>query len=339
MQNILNLTIDEIGKEFDKLRLPAFRAKQVFIWLHKRLAADFEQMTDLSKEVRALLSEKYYIKTLNLEHRTKSKDGTQKFLFKLSDGEKIESVLLKNIDGRKTVCVSTQVGCLLGCSFCATGSLGFKRNLTVSEIIGQVYEIGKTNPDLSNIVYMGMGEPFLNYENVIKSLRILIATEGAGFGQRRITVSTCGIPEGIRRFADEDFQVRLAISLNSADNNVRSKIMPINRKYPLETLYEAMKYYFRTADRRITLEYVLLEGVNDRRSDLEALKKFCAGLPVSINLIPYNPYGKKYKASPISTVEFFHKALLTEKINTITRRSRGVDILAACGQLAGKSSH
>jgi 23S rRNA (adenine2503-C2)-methyltransferase len=337
MENILNKSLEELKQEFGALGLPAFRAKQVFIWSHKKLIFDFGLMTDLSKEICARLKEKYYLKTLRIKRQTTSKDGTKKYLMELADGRQVESVLLQNLEKRKTVCVSTQVGCPLACSFCATATLGFKRNLTVAEIIGQVYEIERQNPDISNVVFMGMGEPFLNYDNVLKSCRILIAPEGAGFGQRRITLSTCGLPEGIKKFADEDLQVRLAVSLNSALNGVRSKIMPINRKYPLEALVEAMKYYLQTTGRRITLEYVMLAGVNDRRSDLEALKKFCAGLQVSLNLIPFNPFGKKYRPSPLSTVEFFHKALLTEKINTIVRRSRGVDILAACGQLAGSA--
>lgn len=331
MQNILDKSLNELKNELD---LPAFRAKQIFIWLHKRLAADFDEMTDLSKNLRAQLKDKYFIKTLRLAHRRTAKDGTQKFLFELSDGPKIESVLLENCEGRKTVCVSTQAGCAMACTFCATGSLKCKRNLEVSEIIGQVYAIARQNTDLSNIVFMGMGEPFNNYENTVKSVRILIAAEGAGFGQRRLTVSTCGLPDGIRRFADEDFQVRLAVSLNSADGNLRSKLMPINRRYPLDALADALRYYIKTTGRRITLEYTMLAGVNDRRSDLEALKRFCAGLNVSVNLIPYNPCGHKFRPSPTQTIDFFHKALLSEGISTLTRRSRGAAIMAACGQLA-----
>lgn len=342
MQNILDLNLEEIQKVIQ----PSFRAKQVYHWLHRRLLFNFDQMTDLSKELREQLKDKFYIKLPKIKQVQKSKEGTKKYLFELEDGKQIESVLLKDESGRKTVCLSTQVGCPLACTFCATGGMGFKRNLKPSEIVGQVYQIAlDDNADISNLVFMGMGEPFLNYDNTLKAIRILISKDGANFGQRKIVVSTCGIPDEIKKFAGEGLQVRLAISLNAADDQTRSKLMPINRKSPLSVLFNAIKYYIKTTGRRLTLEYIMLEGINDRRADLENLKKLCRGLSVNVNLIPFNPFdetqgkpfGKKFRSSPPSTLKFFVKALSAEKINAVARRSRGQDIRAACGQLAGEN--
>jgi 23S rRNA (adenine2503-C2)-methyltransferase len=334
VQNIIDKSLDDLQSKFAEQGLPAFRAKQVYSWLHRKLTFNFDDMTDLGKDLRARLKEKYYIKTLTFKHSATSTDGTKKYLFELLDGHRIETVLLKDETGRKTICVSTQAGCPLGCAFCATGDSGLRRNLETSEILGQVYLIALEAQDISNIVFMGMGEPFLNYDNLLKAIQILASPDGANFGQRKITVSTCGIADKIKAFAREDLQVRLAISLNSADDAVRSKIMPINRKYPLAALHDAIKYYLKSTGRRVTLEYVMLEGINDRRSDLENLKRFCQGLNANVNLIPFNNFGTKFKASPRATLDFFKKALLSEDINTIVRRSRGDEIKAACGQLA-----
>jgi 23S rRNA (adenine2503-C2)-methyltransferase len=349
VQNILDKTLHELQKELK----PSYRAKQVFTWLHKKLTFNFDDMTDLPIDLRKELKEKYSIKTLRIEHIASSKDGTKKYLFGLGDGNRIESVLLKDETGRKTVCISTQAGCPLNCAYCATGQMGFKRNLAPSEIIGQVYLIAEKNPDISNLVFMGMGEPFLNYDNVLESIRILTSNDGANFGQRKITISTCGIPEGIRKFADEKLQVRLAVSLNSANDKVRSRLMPVNRKYPLDLLHEAISHYQKKTGRRITLEYVMLDGVNDRHEDLKDLRKFCEGLDVHINLIPFNPFdetqgkpfdetqgkpfGKQFRPSKLETIHHFLNGLAAAKINAVMRRSKGTDILAACGQLAGKS--
>jgi 23S rRNA (adenine2503-C2)-methyltransferase len=337
VQNIIDKSLAELQSSFEGQGLPAFRAKQLYSWLHRKLTFNFDDMTDLGKELREQLKEKYYIKMLNFKHSETSKDGTKKYLFELLDGHRIETVLLTDETDRKTICVSTQAGCALGCAFCATGEAGLRRNLETSEILGQVYLIAEEAQDISNIVFMGMGEPFLNYANLLKAIRILTSKEGPNFGQRKITVSTCGIADKIKAFAREDLQVRLAVSLNSADDVVRSKIMPINRRYPLPVLHEAIKYYIKNTGRRVTFEYIMLEGVNDRRSDLENLKRFCRGLNVNVNLIPFNNFGTKFKPSPASTLDFFKKALLSEDINTIVRRSRGDEIKAACGQLAVRS--
>ena len=337
MQNIIDKSLDDLQSNFSEQGLPAFRARQVYSWLHRKLTFNFDDMTDLGKELRAQLKEKYYIKTLNFKHSETSGDGTKKYLFELQDGHRIETVLLKDETDRKTICVSTQAGCALGCAFCATGESGLRRDLEVSEILGQIYLIALEAQDISNIVFMGMGEPFLNYTNLIRAIKILTSKDGANFGQRKITVSTCGIADKIKAFAREDLQVRLAVSLNSADDAVRGKIMPINRKYPLAVLHEAIKYYIKNTGRRVTFEYVMLEGVNDRRSDLENLKRFCQGLNANVNLIPFNDFGTKFKPSPRTTLDFFKKALLSEDINTIVRRSKGDEIKAACGQLAVRS--
>jgi len=335
VQNIIDKSLEELQSSFAEQGLPAFRAKQLYSWLHRKLTFSFDDMTDLGKELREQLKEKYYIKTLSFKHSATSADGTKKYLFELLDGHLIETVLLTDETDRKTICVSTQAGCALGCAFCATGEAGLRRNLETSEILGQVYLIAEEAQDISNIVFMGMGEPFLNYANLLKAIRILASKEGPNFGQRKITVSTCGIADKIKAFAREDLQVRLAVSLNSADDAVRSKIMPINRKYPLAVLHNAVQYYLKNTGRRVTFEYVMLEGVNDRRSDLENLKRFCRGLNVNVNLIPFNNFGTKFKPAPATTLDFFKKALLSEDINTIVRRSRGDEIRAACGQLAG----
>jgi len=336
VQNIIDKSLDELQSYFEDQGLPAYRARQVYSWLHRKLTFNFDEMTDLGKDLREQLKEKFYIKLLTEKHSLSSNDGTKKYIFELLDGHQIESVLLTDETDRKTVCVSTQAGCALGCAFCATGSGGLQRNLEPSEILGQVYLIAAEAQDISNLVFMGMGEPFLNYPNVLKAVKILTSKEGANFGQRKITISTCGVADKIKAFAREDLQVRLAVSLNSADDKVRAKLMPIDRKYPLPVLHEAIKYYLDQTGRRVTLEYVMLEGVNDRRSDLEALKRFCRGLNVNVNLIPFNSFGNKYKPSTQETLDFFVKALLSEDINTIVRHSRGSEILAACGQLAGQ---
>lgn len=342
MKNLFDLDLNELTAELRSLGLPAFRGRQLFTWLHRRLTLDFSVMDDLPRELRDRLAATFKLElpaVIKVEH---ARDGASKYLLALADGERIESVLLVDETGRKTVCLSTQAGCPLACTFCATGGMGFKRNLTVAEIIGQVYRLAAEHADLSNLVLMGMGEPFLNYENVMKALRILTAREGANFGQRKITLSTCGIPEKIKRFADESLQVRLALSLNAADDHTRSRLMPINRKYDLGQVMDAVRYYIRRTGRRVTVEYVLLDGVNDRKEDLKNLIALLQGLTVNVNLIPLNPFekaqgkpsGKKYRPSPLTVVERFRKILLAEKINAVIRRSRGANIRAACGQLA-----
>ncbi|MFA4844351.1 MAG: 23S rRNA (adenine(2503)-C(2))-methyltransferase RlmN [Candidatus Margulisiibacteriota bacterium] len=334
MKNLLDFDQKELIAAVKEAGLPIFRAKQLYHWLHKRLIFDFNEMTDLSKELRAQLQGMFYIGLPKVKQVLKAKDGTRKFVYQLDDGPLIETVLIQDATDRKTVCLSTQAGCPLKCGFCATGSSGFKRNLKVSEIIGQLYGISRDVPDISNLVFMGMGEPFLNYDNVMKALRMLTAKEGPNFGQRKITISTAGIPEGIKRFADENLQVRLAISLNASDDKTRGKIMPVNRKYPLDQLIPAVNYYIKKTGRRVTFEYIMLKGINDRRQDLESLKQFFTTISANINIIPFNAFGHTYQPSPPETIKFFIKALCAEGISAVERSSKGEDILAACGQLA-----
>ncbi|MFA4967369.1 MAG: 23S rRNA (adenine(2503)-C(2))-methyltransferase RlmN [Candidatus Margulisiibacteriota bacterium] len=334
MDNILDLNLEELKS----VLTPSFRAKQVFTWLHQKLVSDFAAMTDLPEELRLSLGKQYSIILPKIKSTSTSKDGTVKFLFGLEDGNLIESVLLKDRTDRKTICLSTQAGCPMECSFCATGKMGLKRNLSVSEIIGQVYQIMAGSLEIANLVFMGMGEPLLNYDNVIKALRILISKEGQNFGQRKITVSTCGIPDGIKRFADENFQVRLAVSLNSADDAIRERLMPINKTYPLSALKDAVEYYITAAGRRVTFEYIMLDGINDRKEDAEKLVKFCQQLrQVNVNLIPFNQVEGGFKPSKKETIEEFLKTLDFNQINAVLRHRRGEDIKAACGQLAGEN--
>ncbi|OGB90032.1 23S rRNA (adenine(2503)-C(2))-methyltransferase [candidate division WOR-1 bacterium RIFCSPHIGHO2_01_FULL_53_15] len=334
MPNIIEKSLKELQEEFKNLGLPAFRAKQVYKWIHHKLTFSFDEMTDLPKELRDRLKEQYSIETLRVKHKTKAKDGTVKYLFELADGKAIESVFIKTKDDRKTVCLSTQVGCPLDCLFCATGKLGFNRNLTAAEIISQAYLIANEHPDISNLVYMGMGEPFLNYDNVMRSVAIFTSDEGANFGQRRITISTCGLADKIKEFAEEKTQVRLAVSLNSADDALRGKLMPVNRKFPLTVLRQSLEYYSKTSNRMVTLEYVMLDGVNDREADLKKLINFCRGLDCKVNLIRFNRFGHDFRPSRVEAIDHFVKGLLGAQINAVVRRSRGEAIGAACGQLA-----
>lgn len=336
MKNLLDLDLKELIAAVKEAGFELFRAKQLYHWLHKCLTFDFNKMTDLSKELRTHLQEMFYIGLPKVKQVLKAKDGTKKFIYQLDDGHLVETVLIQDATDRKTVCLSTQVGCPLKCGFCATGSNGFRRDLKVAEIIGQLYGITRDVPDVSNLVFMGMGEPFLNYDNVIKALRMLIAKEGPNFGQRKITISTAGIPEGIKRFADENLQVRLAISLNASEDKTRAKIMPVNRKYPLDLLIPAVNYYIKKTGRRVTFEYIMLKGINDRRQDLESLKQFFTTISANINIIPFNAFGRAYQPSPPETIKFFIKALCAEGISAVERSSKGQDIMAACGQLAGQ---
>ena len=336
MKNLLDLDQKELIAAVREAGLPIFRAKQLYHWLHQRLIFDFNEMTDLPKELRTSLQGMFFIGLPKVKQVLKAKDGTRKFVYQLDDGPLVETVLLCDATDRKTVCLSTQAGCPLKCGFCATGSLGFKRNLKVSEILGQLYGIARDVPNISNLVFMGMGEPFLNYDNVMKALRMLTGKEGQNFGQRKITISTSGIPEGIKRFADENLQIRLAISLNASDDKTRGKIMPVNRKYPLDTLLRAVNYYIKKTGRHVTFEYIMLKGINDRRQDLESLKQFFHTISANINIIPYNATGGIYQPSPPETIKFFIKALCAEGVSAVERSSRGQDIMAACGQLAGR---
>ncbi|MFP4192186.1 MAG: 23S rRNA (adenine(2503)-C(2))-methyltransferase RlmN [Candidatus Hydrogenedentota bacterium] len=333
--HLTGLTPETIAARLD---VPAYRGKQIFQWLHQRGVFDFEQMTDLPKELRARLAESVRPGALTPSHFAASAQskGTKKALFTLEDGETVETVLIRDRE-RMTVCVSSQVGCAVKCAFCATGMSGYKRNLSAGEIAEQVpriladEDLGDRNP---NIVYMGMGEPFRNYEAVTESIRLLMRKEGQNIGARRITVSTVGEAGGIRAFAEEPWQVRLSVSLHAANDALRSELVPLNRKYPLRELRKSILDYNERSGRRITFEWTLMEGVNDSPHHADELAEFAQGVNAGVNLIPYNPVASlAFTPSPRAVCEAFQQRLENHGIRATLRRERGQDIDAACGQL------
>ena len=351
----LNFKIISLEKTSDillDLGHKPYRARQISSWIYRKLAVSFNDMTDLSLNLREQLNEIAYISNLTIMERRASKDGTVKFLFELEDSETIESVLIPNNSGKEcyTLCISSQVGCAMGCSFCITGRMGLKRNLKAYEIFDQVIAVKRylgsvppaTSPSITNIVYMGMGEPFANIKEVIKSLQVL--TGPMGFSKRKITVSTSGLIPGFRKLADYGPGINLAVSLNATTDNTRSLIMPVNNKYPIKKLLDACKNYPLKPTRRITFEYVLLNGINDSKEDAVRLLNLLRGIRSKVNLIPYNTAqtttvssGSKLnlthtKPSEAKVLEF-QKILLKSGIAAIIRKSKGSDILAACGQL------
>ena len=334
--DIKNLTLDQLHQELAKLDLSSFRAKQIFKWIWQKGIKDWELMTDISKPLRERLAERYRISSLKLKNRVGSaKEGAVKHLFELAGGERIESVWLKEAD-RRTVCVSTQVGCSFACRFCRTADMGFVRNLTPGEIADQVLKIAKGQTErITNVVFMGMGEPFLNYEASLDAARILNGDFGLNIGARKITLSTVGIVPGIRSFAEEPEQFKLAVSLNAADQETRERIMPIAKRYPLKELIPAVREYIEIKGKRVTFEYVMLKNINDSRKDADNLIMLLAGIPCKINLIPFNPYPEsKFQAPSEEEVARFREWLMTDLPAVTLRKSLGASILAGCGQLA-----
>ena len=331
-------TLSEITEFVKTLGLPAFRARQIHSWIYSKYAESFEQMTDLAKDLRDMLTEKADVPLLKLAHLEVSNDGTRKYLFELPDGQKIESVLISFYDRDSlSACVSSQVGCAVGCTFCATGYLGFKRNLTSEEIVDQVMAIQReSGKRISNIVYMGQGEPLLNTEEVIKSVHTIM--NSVGIGQRHITISTSGIITGIERLAEEDLQITLALSLHAPDAETRNQIVPINKKFPVPALMDAVHAYYDKTGRRITIEYVMLEGETDSPEQARQLADLVADLHCNINLIPYNPTstadGVPIYNRPSMEAQLKFKRIAESTGKTVTiRLERGTDINAACGQL------
>ena len=320
----------------------AFRGNQVYEWLWKKNAYTFEEMTNLSKETRLFLEEHFSINHIAVDNIQRSTDGTVKNAVKLHDGLVVESVMIPT-DSRTTACVSSQVGCAMGCTFCATARLKKQRNLLPDEIYDQVAAISKESEllyghKLTNIVFMGMGEPLLNYENVMKAIDKITSDEGLGMSPRRITLSTVGIPKMIKRMADDQVKFNLALSLHSAIDEVRSKMMPVNISNNLDELMDALQYWHLKTGNRITFEYVVWKGINDKQKDIDALVDYCKQVPAKVNLIEYNPIddGTFEQASPI-IIEQYVSELEKNGIIVNIRRSRGKDIDAACGQLANKS--
>lgn len=334
--------MDQLKQEFIAMGEPAFRAKQVFEWLWAKSSTDFDEMSNLSKSLREKLKEQFIINNAIVNQSQFSNDKTIKSTFKLFDSNIIEGVLIPATD-RMTACVSSQVGCSLTCKFCATGYMERKRNLNADEIYDQVVLIDKQakenyNVPLTNIVYMGMGEPLLNYANVMKSIERITAPDGLNMAAKRITVSTAGIAKMIKKLGDDAVRFNLALSLHAANDEKRNTIMPINEQNSLKALAEALKYYFSKTKNPVTYEYIVFNDFNDNISDAEELAKFCRHIPCKVNIIEYNPISfADFENAGEDRIEAFAAHLRKNGINTNIRRSRGKDIDAACGQLAVKS--
>ena len=337
MRSIYDLTLNDLKKYLETNGFKPFHAKQIFRWIYDKRIDDFNQMSDISKTMIEKLSQDFYFDTLKLETKQVSKDGTEKYLFSLKDGALIESVLMI-FDYGYSACISSQVGCNMGCSFCASGLLKKQRDLTTGEIVSQVLMIQKYLDEkdirLGNIVVMGTGEPFDNYENVMNALSIINDPFGIEIGARHISVSTCGLVPMIKRFADEKLQYNLAISLHAPNDELRDSLMPINKAYPLDKLMDSLKYYSEINNRRITFEYLLLKDINDKPEHVKQLKQLLKGLNAYINLIPYNTVQEKdFRSSSDEDALRFYDLLKKENIAVTLRQKRGVDIDAACGQL------
>ncbi len=334
--DLANLELPAMEQAFVEAGLPKFRARQVFRWIYRRGVTDFEQMSDLSLELRGQLAERFRISTLELVHEARSTDGTRKFLFQLADGKRIESVFIPDTP-KQTFCISSQVGCAMDCDFCLTGKMGFIRNLTVAEIAGQVRVLAEaTNlrEKPFNIVLMGMGEPLHNYDAVMSSLRVLAEGQGLAIPPRRVTLSTVGVIPAMERLAKEPVMPNLAVSLHATTNATRDRIAPINRKYPLEQLLDTCRRFPLNRRRQIMFEYVLLDGVNDTPEDARRLASLLGDVKAKVNLLPLNAApGLPYERPSDERVSAFGKILADRGIWVSVRKSRGRDIRAACGQL------
>lgn len=335
-KNLKTFSLTELEDFLTSLGMKKYRVSQVYQWLYQKGAASFDEMTNLSKEERQSLNEKAYISSLKLVKRQTASDGTEKYLFELEDGNRIESVLIPD-EERLTLCISTQAGCAMGCRFCLTGKGGLKRNLEAHEIVDQVIAVRRLlSKRITNIVLMGMGEPLANYDNTISALKILLDEKALNFSNRKITLSTAGLIPQIDKLGKEGITINLAISLNAATDDVRNKIMPVNKKYPIKELIAACKRFPLPKRRRITFEYVMLKNINDTKEDAERLCKLLKGIPCKVNLIPFNEYeGSEFKKPDNNNVERFRGILMDRHIMAITRKSKGAEISAACGQLKG----
>lgn len=338
MIDLKSLTLAEIIELVGELGWEEYRAKQIFTWLWQKGITDISQMANLAKSKRSLLKEKFYISELKLVVSQTAKDNTKKFLFGLADGLNIESVFIPERN-RKTVCVSTQVGCALGCRICYTGKMGFKRDLKFFEIADQVLQVQKiTGERLTNVVFMGMGEPLLNFAECLKAIELLNSDFGLNVGARKITISTIGITDKIYKLAQFPLQFKLAISLNGTDDKTRNYLMPFTKRYPLKELIEAIRYYTKLKKKRVTFEYVLVKGINDRKEDVVRLRQMLAGFLCKINLIPFNQFpGCELKVPSLAEVERFARYLYPFLPAVTIRKSKGAEILAGCGQLSGKN--
>ena len=341
-RDIRQLSLEEIKDFFVGIGEKPFRAKQVYEWLWKKSAKDFDQMTNLSLNTREMLKAQFEIKHIKVDTLQRSEDGTVKNAVKLHDGLTVESVLIPT-DSRITACISSQVGCSLDCTFCATARLKRMRNLNPDEIYDQVVAIKQEADEfferpLTNIVYMGMGEPLLNYPNVLKSIEKITSPEGLGMSPKRITLSTVGLPKMIIRMADEEVKFNLAVSLHAAIDETLSRMMPINEKSDLNELADSLVYWYQKTGKKVTFEYVVWKGINDDEKHARALARYCGRVPSKVNIIEYNPIddGEFQQAHP-EKIEMYERILGEKNIIVNVRRSRGKDIDAACGQLANKN--
>jgi 23S rRNA (adenine2503-C2)-methyltransferase len=340
MIDIKGMSLEETRQWIETIGLKPYRAAQIRQWIFKGLAGSFQEMTNLSKDARRSLEQGALLRVVEKAEVQVSKDTTRKHLFRLHDDLLIEAVLIPE-RGHFTLCISSQAGCAMGCRFCLTGKQGFKRNLTASEIVDQVIQVRRSmaDPDrLTNLVLMGMGEPLANYDAVTKAIRNIVDLEGMNFSHRKVTLSTCGLVPQIQRLGN-DVTVNLAVSLNAADNETRDFLMPINRTYPLESVMEACRSFPLPHGRRITFEYILIQDANDREKDAVRLAKLLSGIKAKINLIPLNPHnGLDMTPSTPERMLAFQEILVRRQFTAIIRKSKGSDISAACGQLAGKAS-
>lgn len=336
MTNLKALNRTELESFLKSLELPSYRTRQLIHWIYEKLVKNIDDITVFSKELRKVLKEKAYISNLKIIEKTASKDGTTKYLLELEDKESVETVLIPD-EKRLTLCISSQVGCPMGCAFCLTGTIGLRRNLHAHEMVDQVITVKREHPDITNIVFMGMGEPLLNIENTIEAVKRL--TDFMNFSLRRITISTCGIPEKIEAFyrAFPKNPPNLAVSLNATTEEIRSKLMPVNRVYPLKDLLDTLRKIPLPPRRRITFEYVMLDGINDSEQDARRLVKLLKGIPAKVNLIPFNPADEmEFKRPPEERILRFQKILTDSHLTALIRKSKGQDILAACGQLKAR---
>jgi 23S rRNA (adenine2503-C2)-methyltransferase len=342
-KDIRALSKEELREFFVVNGDKAFRGNQVYEWLWSKGAHSFEDMTNVAKATRSMLEDNFVINHIKVDTMQRSEDGTVKNAVRLHDGLVVESVLIPT-NTRTTACVSSQVGCSLDCNFCATARLKRMRNLEPAEIYDQVIAIDKEsrlyyNHPLSNIVFMGMGEPLMNYNNVMKAIEMITSNEGLGMSPKRITVSTSGIPKMIKKMADDEVKFNLAVSLHSAIDEIRSKIMPFSENFPLSDLRESLEYWYRKTKSKISFEYVVWKGINDDKTSIDALVKFCKYVPCKVNLIEYNPIDDgEFQQASEEAIDAYIKALEATGIVVKVRRSRGKDIDAACGQLANKEA-
>lgn len=336
--DLRGLTCEELQVYLNGIECKPYRARQVSEWIYGKKLNSISDMSNLSKTLREELEKKCYISSLVLLDEQVSLDGTVKFIFELEDKERIESVLIPD-DKRFTLCISTQVGCKFNCSFCYTGKMGFKRNLSSGEIINQIIFVEQNYKKITNVVFMGMGEPLDNYENMIKAVKIICSPWGLGISARKITLSTCGLVPEMERLKEENLNINLAVSLNASYDNIRSRLMPVNKKYPIKRLLQTCREYPLNPGRRITFEYVLIKEINDSEKDAKRLARLLKGIRCKINLLPFNRKPDEkclYQPPGKDKVNKFHEYLISQNFSVFTRKQRGIDISASCGQLTAK---